>query len=157
MLCQSLTASGFWIWMYLEMVCGLLVSVGLSVTRVGARGHNDRQKKHNAEVFKSLTAFSQAQEFSRFGTELALQAQKDITLGNQLHALMTQIPGETYTLVEQQLLIDTVLDPMANVGINIPDLKKSVKEISKDVKGEEDYETALVRLKEEALPKGAAA
>jgi F-type H+-transporting ATPase subunit alpha len=133
------------------------VSVGLSVTRVGARGHNDRQKKHNAEVFKSLTAFSQAQEFSRFGTELALQAQKDITLGNQLHALMTQIPGETYTLVEQQLLIDTVLDPMANVGINIPDLKKSVKEISKDVKGEEDYETALVRLKEEALPKGAAA
>jgi F-type H+-transporting ATPase subunit alpha len=133
------------------------VNVGLSVTRVGARGHNDRQKRHNAEVFKSLTAFSQAQEFSRFGTELALQAQKDITLGNQLHALMTQIPGETYTLVEQQLLIDTVLDPMANVGINIPDLKKAVKEISKDIKGEEDYDTALVRLKEEALPKGAAA
>jgi hypothetical protein len=70
---------------------------------------------------------------------------------------MTQIPGETYTLVEQQLLIDTVLDPMANVGINIPDLKKAVKEISKDIKGEEDYDTALVRLKEEALPKGAAA
>jgi F-type H+-transporting ATPase subunit alpha len=133
------------------------VSVGLSVTRVGARGHNDRQKKHNAVVFKSLTAFSQAQEFSRFGTELALQAQKDITLGNQLHALMTQIPGETYTLVEQQLLIDTILDPLANVGINIPDLKKTVKEISKDIKGEEDYDTALVRLKEEVFPKGVAA
>jgi F-type H+-transporting ATPase subunit alpha len=131
------------------------INVGLSVTRVGSRGHNDRQKKQNASVFKALTSFSQAQEFSRFGTELALQAQKDITLGNQLHALMTQIPGETYSLIEQQLMIDTVLDPMANVGINIPELKKSVKEISKDIKGEENYDTALVMLKEQALPKGA--
>jgi hypothetical protein len=68
---------------------------------------------------------------------------------------MTQIPGETYSLIEQQLMIDTVLDPMANVGINIPELKKSVKEISKDIKGEENYDTALVMLKEQALPKGA--
>jgi F-type H+-transporting ATPase subunit alpha len=131
------------------------VNVGLSVTRVGARGHNDRQKKHNADVFKALTSFAQAQEFSRFGTELALQAQKDITLGNQLHALMTQVPGETYSLVEQQLMVDTVLDPAANIGIRIPELKKAVKEIASKVKGEEDYDPNLVRLKEEILPQGA--
>jgi F-type H+-transporting ATPase subunit alpha len=132
------------------------VNVGLSVTRVGARGHNDRQKKQNSDVFKSLTAFSQAQEFSRFGTELALQAQKDITLGNQLHALMTQIPGETYSLLAQQLMIDTVMDPTANVGINIPELKKAVTDISAQVKGEENYATALVKLKEQVLPTGVA-
>jgi F-type H+-transporting ATPase subunit alpha len=130
------------------------INVGLSVTRVGARGHNDRQKKQNAEVFKSLTAFAQAQEFSRFGTELALQAQKDITLGNQLHALMTQVPGETYNLVAQQLMIDTVLDPAASIGIRIPELKQAIQEIAKQVKGEEDYDTALVRLKEQTLPQG---
>jgi F-type H+-transporting ATPase subunit alpha len=132
------------------------VNVGLSVTRVGSRGHNDRQKRQNADVLKALTTFSQAQEFSRFGTELALQAQKDITLGNQLHALMTQIPGETYSLIAQQLMIDTVLDPTANVAINIPQLKKAVNEIAAQVKGEEDYEPALVRLKEQALPQGVA-
>jgi F-type H+-transporting ATPase subunit alpha len=132
------------------------VNVGLSVTRVGARGHNDRQKKQNASVFKAFTAFSQAQEFSRFGTELALQAQKDITLGNQLHALMTQMPGETYSLVAQQLMIDTAMNDAANVGINIPELKKAVLEISTQVKGEEDYEPALVRLKERVLPTGVA-
>jgi F-type H+-transporting ATPase subunit alpha len=131
------------------------LSVGLSVTRVGARGHNDRQKKQNADVFKSLTSFAQAQEFSRFGTELALQAQKDITLGNQLHALMTQIPGETYSVIEQQLMVDTVLDPAASIGIRIPELKKAVKEIAVQVKGEEDYEPNLVRLKEQTLPQGA--
>jgi F-type H+-transporting ATPase subunit alpha len=130
------------------------VNVGLSVTRVGARGHNDRQKKQNADVFKALTSFAQAQEFSRFGTELAIQAQKDVTLGNQLHALMTQIPGETYSIVAQQLMIDTVLDPAANIGIRIPELKSAVKDIATQVKGEEDYDTALVRLKETVLPKG---
>jgi F-type H+-transporting ATPase subunit alpha len=132
------------------------VNVGMSVTRVGARGHNDRQKSQNAEVFKALTAFARAQEFSRFGTELALQAQKDITLGNQLHALMTQIPGETYNLIAQQLMIDTVLNPAANIGINIPELKKAAKEVAGQVKSEEDYDVALVRLKEQVLPKGVA-
>jgi F-type H+-transporting ATPase subunit alpha len=131
------------------------INVGLSVTRVGARGHNNRQKKHNAEVFKALTSFSRAQEFTRFGTELALQAQKDITLGNQLHALMTQIPGETYSLVAQQLMVDTVLDPAANIGIRIPELKNAVKNIAEQVKKEEDYEPALKKLKEQILPKGA--
>jgi F-type H+-transporting ATPase subunit alpha len=132
------------------------INVGLSVTRVGARGHNDRQKKQNADVFKALTSFSRAQEFSRFGTELALQAQKDITLGNQLHALLTQIPGETYNLIAQQLMIDTVLDPAASIGIRIPELKKAVIDIAAQVKKEEDYDSALRRLKEQALPKGVA-
>jgi F-type H+-transporting ATPase subunit alpha len=132
------------------------INVGLSVTRVGSRGHNDRQKKQNADVFKALTGFARAQEFSRFGTELALQAQKDITLGNQLHALMTQIPGETYGLVSQQLMIDTVLDPVASIGIKIPELKNAIQEIASQVKKEEDYDVALVRLKERVLPKGAA-
>jgi F-type H+-transporting ATPase subunit alpha len=130
------------------------INVGLSVTRVGSRGHNDRQKKQNGDVFKALTNFARAQEFSRFGTELAIQAQKDVTLGNQLHALMTQIPGETYSLTAQQLMVDTVLDPRASIGIRIPELKQAVKEIMSQVKGEEDYEPALVRLKEQTLPKG---
>jgi F-type H+-transporting ATPase subunit alpha len=132
------------------------INVGLSVTRVGSRGHNDRQKKQNSDVFKALTAFARAQEFSRFGTELALQAQKDITLGNQLHALMTQVPGETYSLIEQQLMVDTVLDPAASIGINIPELKKAVKEVAPQVKDSQDYEPALVRLKEQVLPHGVA-
>jgi F0F1-type ATP synthase alpha subunit len=124
------------------------------MARVGSRGHNDRQKKQNGDVFKALTNFARAQEFSRFGTELAIQAQKDVTLGNQLHALMTQIPGETYSLTAQQLMVDTVLDPRASIGIRIPELKQAVKEIMSQVKGEEDYEPALVRLKEQTLPKG---
>jgi hypothetical protein len=69
---------------------------------------------------------------------------------------MTQIPGETYGLVSQQLMIDTVLDPVASIGIKIPELKNAIQEIASQVKKEEDYDVALVRLKERVLPKGAA-
>jgi F-type H+-transporting ATPase subunit alpha len=130
------------------------VNAGLSVTRVGARGHNDRQKKQNADVLKALTIYSQAQEFSHFGSELALNTQKDITLGNQLHTLMTQIPGETYSLIAQQLMLDVVLNPAANIGLNLPDLKKAATEIAKRVEKEEDYDETLSLLAGQVLPKG---
>lgn len=131
------------------------VNVGLSVTRVGARGHNNRQKKQNADVFKALTAFAQAQEFSHFGSELALNTKKDITLGNQLHTLMTQIPGETYDLTTQQLMLDIVLNPAANIGLNIPELKKAAPEAAKRIQKAEDYDESLTLLEDQILPKGA--
>lgn len=131
------------------------VNVGLSVTRVGARGHNNRQKKQNADVFKALTAFAQAQEFSHFGSELALNTKKDITLGNQLHTLMTQIPGETYDLTTQQLMLDIVLNPAANIGLNIPELKKAAPEAAKRIQKAEDYDENLSLLEDQILPKGA--
>jgi F-type H+-transporting ATPase subunit alpha len=131
------------------------INVGLSVTRVGARGHNDRQKKQNANVLKALTTYTQAQEFSHFGSELALNTQKDITLGNQLHTLMTQIPGETYSLVTQQLMLDAVLNPAANIGLNIPDLKRAAPEIAKRIEKQEDYDETLILLENQVLPKEA--
>jgi F-type H+-transporting ATPase subunit alpha len=131
------------------------VNAGLSVTRVGARGQNNRQKKQNSNVLKALTAFAQAQEFSHFGSELALTTKKDITLGNQLHSLMTQIPGETYNLTTQQLMLDVALNPAANIGLNIPELKKAAPEIAKRINKEEDYDETLSLLEDQILPKGA--
>jgi F-type H+-transporting ATPase subunit alpha len=131
------------------------INAGLSVTRVGSRGHNNRQKKQNAAVLKALTAYNQAREFSHFGSELALNTQKDITLGNQLHTLMTQIPGETYNLITQQLMLDVVLNPAASIGLSIPDLKKAAPEIAKRVENEEVYDETLHLLEDQVLPKGA--
>jgi F-type H+-transporting ATPase subunit alpha len=52
------------------------VNVGLSVSRVGGRGQSDRQKALGGQVFKTLTAHSEAQEFARFraGRQLAAGA-----------------------------------------------------------------------------------
>lgn len=128
------------------------VNVGLSVTRVGARGHNDRQKKQNADTLKALTAYAQAQEFAHFGSELALSARKDIVLGEQLHALMTQVPGETYTLLAQQLMLDVALDPKVGNSVNAAELKKAAGALAAQAKKEDDYDSLLSMLKEQVVP-----
>jgi F-type H+-transporting ATPase subunit alpha len=132
------------------------VNTGLSVTRVGTRGHNDRQKIQNAELLKVLTAYSQAQEFAHFGSELALGATKDIQFGNQIRALMTQVPGESYNLTAQQLMLDVALNPQA-VDLNIAGLKKAAGEIAGQVKNDEEYEQALGKLKSQFLKQQGAA
>jgi F-type H+/Na+-transporting ATPase subunit alpha len=128
------------------------VNVGLSVTRVGARGHNNRQKKQNADTFKALTTFAQAQEFAHFGSELALSAQTDIVRGNQLRSLMTQIPGETYSLMSQQLMLDIVLDPVIGNKVDVGNLKKIAPALALKVKGDEDYDYALSEVKSQIAP-----
>jgi F-type H+-transporting ATPase subunit alpha len=128
------------------------VNTGLSVTRVGTRGQSDRQKIQNAEVLQVLAAFAQAQEFAHFGSELALATKKDIGLGNQLHALMTQIPGESYSLVTQQIMLDVMLDPAAGNGLDIPKLKETAPEIARQIKTDEDYDKAVSSLKAQILP-----
>lgn len=44
------------------------ISTGLSVSRVGGYGQNDRQKNIAGRVFKHLAKYQQAKEFSHFGS-----------------------------------------------------------------------------------------
>lgn len=122
------------------------VSVGLSVTRVGGRGHNDRQKKLAAQSNQVLAAYRQAQEFSHFGSELALATKKDLELGKRLLETLKQIPGESYTLMSQQLMIDLAINTPEDQLLDTAAMKKAALEIAKDLK-DEDYEKAKEKLK----------
>lgn len=134
------------------------INTGLSVTRVGGRGHNERQQKQMDTAMKALAAYSQAQEFAHFGSEMALNAQKDLAVGNNLNQIFTQIPGETYSLLAQQLILDIILDPQAASGqLDIARLKRRAGEISALIKEEGDYSLVLNNLKEEVLAGKAAA
>jgi F0F1-type ATP synthase alpha subunit len=74
------------------------MSTSLSVTRVGGRGHNQRQKQLAAQTFQVLAAYVQAEEFSRFGTELAADAKNSLVVGKRLHELLTQTPDQSFSL-----------------------------------------------------------
>jgi F-type H+/Na+-transporting ATPase subunit alpha len=124
------------------------LSIGLSVTRVGSRGHNKRQKSQTARALKLLADFAKAEEFAHFGSDLEGNIQKDITRGRQFYELLTQVPGETYSLMAQQLMLDLLLDP-EGANINIDVLKRSANEAAAQVKSEdEDYERARIELRE---------
>ena len=127
------------------------LSTGLSVTRVGGRGHNKRQKQLAAQTFQVLAAYRQAEEFSRFGSELAIEAKRDLATGKRLLELLTQAPGETFDVMSQQLMMDLVLNLGDNEVLDISSMKKAVQEHSRGIKDENSYQAALAALKKKSL------
>lgn len=115
------------------------LSTGLSVTRVGGRGHNDRQKNQASQILKALAAYAQAQEFSHFGSEMGTSGQHDLLLGGQLRQALTQVPGETYNLIAQQLILDIILDPNTPPSLDVSTLKRTAIEAVKQVKSQDDF------------------
>jgi F-type H+-transporting ATPase subunit alpha len=133
------------------------LNTGLSVTRVGTRGYNDRQKEQNSVILKSLAAYGQAQEFSHFGAELADSAKADLARGNWLHKLFIQAPGETYNVLSQQLMLSILLETPTTDNLDIAILKKQAPELAKNIKADADFEVAKAELKKQSVKAGVAA
>lgn len=125
------------------------LNTGLSVTRVGTRGYNDRQKDQNSKLLKAQAAYAQAQEFSHFGAELADTAKADITRGDWLREAYTQIPGETYDLMAQQLIMDTILESTPTAKLDVPLLKKQSIELAKEIKADTDFDKVKMKLRQQ--------
>lgn len=127
------------------------MNIGLSVTRAGGVGHNKRQKGLAAETLKLLADYRQAEEFSHFGSELALEAQRALTIGKRLFQLMTQSPNDTYSLMAQQLMMDIVLHLEDGVQLDVNAMKLNVAEIAATVTSEDQYDAAKEALKAKAV------
>jgi tRNA(Ser,Leu) C12 N-acetylase TAN1 len=61
-------------------------------------------------------------------------------MGRLIYNTLQQPPEELHTLVEQQLIMETILSSGGEVDIDIDGLKKSASEIAKKVKKDEDYD-----------------
>ena len=127
------------------------INTGLSVTRVGGRGHNKRQHEQNTKTLQALTSYAQAQEFGHFGSELALSTRSDIGRGQLLHAIMTQIPGETYNLLAQQMLLHIALQASTSENINVGRLKAVANKMASMSKSDADFEGLAGELKAQAM------
>jgi len=128
------------------------VSTGLSVTRVGTRGYNARQKDQNSQLLKALAAYGQAEEFSHFGAELSDKSKSDITRGTWLRQIFTQVPGETYSLIAQQLIMGVALEAPTTSQLNIPVLKRQATELAKNIKDDSSFDAAKAQLMQQATP-----
>jgi F-type H+-transporting ATPase subunit alpha len=128
------------------------VNIGLSVTRAGGVGHNKRQKSLAAQTLKVLADYRQAEEFSHFGSELALEAKKAFATGKRIFEILTQGPGDTYSLLEGQMLFDIVLNLGDNEEVDINALKLNAKKFSPNIKDEEkDYDKVRDEVKAASL------
>jgi F-type H+-transporting ATPase subunit alpha len=123
------------------------INVGLSVTRVGGRGQNSRQKKQNQLVQQSLAVYEQASEYAHFGSELALQTRQDLIRGKLLYSMFNQRPGETYNLLCQQLMLDVILNLGNNEQVDVALLKKNAPALVNEIKSEKDFSIVRDKLK----------
>lgn len=123
------------------------VNTGLSVTRIGGVGQNDRQKKLAAQAIKTLNGHRQAKEFSRFGSELSAEAKLTLHVGDQLYKLMGQAPDETYSILAQTALFDIVLNETEDQVVDIAVLKEAARQLVADgkVTDFEDFKAELMK------------
>lgn len=127
------------------------ISIGLSVTRAGGMGHNKRQKAQSARTLKVLADYNQAEEFSHFGSELAIEAKQALATGKRIFAVLTQGPGDTYSLLAQQLMLDIILNLQEGEELNLEQLKQNVGQYTQKIKKDEDFDSVRDQLKTSCL------
>lgn len=114
------------------------VNAGLSVSRVGGQAQTVRQKKLTGSLFKALAKYAQAEEFSHFGSSLSSEAAQDFLLGKQIYEALQQPPEERHSLIQQQLVLETVMKGAGKVELDIKGLKQTSAEAAKQVKDVND-------------------
>lgn len=123
------------------------VNMGLSVTRVGGVGHNKRQKGLAAQTLKTLADYRQAEEFSHFGSELSVESKMALETGKRVFEILTQSPGDTYSLMSQQLMMDIVMNLEQGDTLDIGALKIRVAEFAATIETDEQYDKIRDQLK----------
>ena len=123
------------------------INTGLSVTRAGGAGHNKRQKDIAARTLKTLAAYKEAEEFSHFGSELSAEAKRSLIVGENVFKISTQGPAETFSLMDQQLMFDIVLNLADGEQLDTSALKLHVAEHSKKITKDEEFDAVRDELK----------
>lgn len=123
------------------------LNTGLSVTRIGGVGHNKRQKGQAATVLKILAAYREAEEFSHFGSELAVEGKNALEKGKNIFKIMNQGPSETFPLYAQQLMLDIVLNAEPETKLDIETLKTNVREYASKITKDEEFDKIRDELK----------
>jgi F-type H+-transporting ATPase subunit alpha len=121
--------------------------MGLSVTRVGGVGHNKRQKGLAAQTLKTLADYRQAEEFSHFGSELALESKRALETGKRIFEILTQSPSDTFSLVGQQLMMDIVMNLEDGAVLDLNALKLKAPEFAAKIETDEQFDKVRDELK----------
>ena len=122
------------------------INAGLSVSRVGGRALNAREKMLSSMLFKKLADYRQAAEFAHFGSDLAPETRASLLLGQMINDTFRQGTGELWSSTEQQLMLETVLTSAGQRKLNIGLLKLKVRELAPTVKSESDLDPLVAQL-----------
>lgn len=127
------------------------LNIGLSVTRAGGIGHTKRQKALASQTTKLLADYRQAEEFSHFGSEIGPEARHALDTGKLLFTFFTQAPGDTYSLMAQQLGLDIILNAEPGEIVDVNNLKLNLVEYAAKVQSDDQYDAVKAELKKKCV------
>lgn len=122
------------------------INSGLSVSRVGGRAQNERQKLLSAALFKRLAEYRQAAEFAHFGSELTPEVKQSLQLGELIQEALRQPTTELYNTVEQQVVLQTILMSAGLLKLNVGLLKLQSRQAVANIKTDADFEPLCKQL-----------
>jgi F-type H+/Na+-transporting ATPase subunit alpha len=122
------------------------INAGLSVSRVGGRALDAREKMLSGMLFKKLAAYRQATEFAHFGSDIAPETQAALLLGQMINDAFRQGTTELWSPIEQQLMLETVLTSAGQRKLNVGLLKLKVRELAPTIKSEADLDPLVAQL-----------
>ncbi|HET7629914.1 MAG TPA: sodium-transporting two-sector ATPase, partial [Candidatus Saccharimonadales bacterium] len=132
------------------------INTGLSVTRVGGRGHTNRQKDIADRALRAVAAYKRALEFSHFGSVMSPDTARDLKVGSTIKDILNQLPGVSYGPVAQQLMLDIALGLGADEAVDVTVMKQQVDRLADgvDAGNDDSYDSAREQLKLSAISKG---
>lgn len=130
------------------------VNTGLSVSRVGGRARNPRQKVLTDNLFKKLALYRQANEFAHYGSDLAVESKEALQLGHLVYEAFRQNPAEIFSLLEQELVLEAVLASAGQRQLNVGLLKMKAKEVAPSVTEQTNLDDIVNQLLEAATVGG---
>lgn len=132
------------------------INTGLSVTRVGGRGHTNRQKDIADRALRAVAAYKRALEFTHFGSVMSPDTARDLKVGAALKDILNQLPGVSYSPVAQQLMLDVALDLNGDDDVDVAVMKQQIERLAKgvDAGNDDSYVSAREQLRLASL-KGA--
>jgi F-type H+-transporting ATPase subunit alpha len=118
------------------------INTGLSVTRVGGRGHTQEQKELVRRSLRAVAAYAQALEYSRFGSAVSAVTLNDLKVGALLRAIFNQEPNESYPIVAQQLMLDVVLNLTEAQTIDVAIMRSTLSGLLATIHTSDGYASA---------------
>jgi F-type H+-transporting ATPase subunit alpha len=105
------------------------VSTSISVSRIGGRSRSKKAQELVRIVLKKLTDYEQALEFSHFEAGQSANSTADLMFGERLLDIFCQSQSESYGLLQQQLMLETVLRLPMGQKLNTYVLKTTVTDL----------------------------
>jgi len=126
------------------------ISTSLSVSRVGGRGQSTIHKRIASRLRKALASYYEANEFSHFGSELALESRGDIGVGKRVLDIMNQATGESAGIVAQQVMLEVALSVDGSTKLDIEKLKKVAAKRAEQIDDDNSFKATVQLAAQEA-------